>query len=115
MIDLPDPVRRYFDVVDGDDPESLVALTTPDVVVVDDGATWQGHDGVRAWRANVVRQWDYTTELTGVRSPGGSTYVVTGHLEGNFPGGEVDLYYAFTLAADLIARLEISPHPPEST
>ena len=113
MIELPDPVRRYFDVVDGDDPEALVALMSSDVVVVDDGATWLGHDGVREWRAKVVRQWDYTTELTGVRSPGPSTYVVTAHLEGNFPGGEVDLYYSFVLADDVIARLEISPRAPE--
>jgi hypothetical protein len=113
MIELPDQVRRYFDVVDGDDPEALVALTTPDVVVVDDGATWQGHDGVREWRAKVVRQWDYTTELTGVRSTGPASYVVTGHILGNFPGGEVDLYYSFTLADELISRLEISPRAPE--
>ena len=113
MIELPDPVQRYFDVVDGDEPEALVALTTPDVVVVDDGATWQGHDGVREWRAKVVRQWDYTTELTGVRSAGSSSHVVTAHLEGNFPGGEVDLNYSFDLAGDLIDRLEISPRAPE--
>jgi ketosteroid isomerase-like protein len=113
MIELPGPVQHYFDVVDGDDPEALVALTTPDVVVVDDGATWQGHDGVREWRAKVVRQWDYTTELTGVRPSGAASCVVTGHLEGDFPGGEVDLYYSFTLADELIARLEISPRAPE--
>jgi ketosteroid isomerase-like protein len=113
MIDLPVPVRRYFDVVDGDDPEALLALLTPDVVVVDDGATWQSHDGVRQWRAEVVRQWDYTTELTGVRMVGAATHVVTGHIEGNFPGGEVDLFYSFTLVGDLIARLVISPDSPE--
>ena len=111
-MELAEPVQRYFDVVDAEDPEALVALTTADVVVADDGTTWRGHDGVREWRANVVRQWDYTTELTGVRSTG-ATHVVTGHLEGNFPGGEVDLYYLFELADDVIARLEISPRAPE--
>jgi ketosteroid isomerase-like protein len=113
MVDLPVPVRRYFEVVDGDDPDALVALMTPDVVVVDDGATWQGHDGVREWRAKVVRQWDYTTELTDARLADAATYVVTGHIEGNFPGGEVDLFYSFGLAGDLIAGLAISPREPE--
>jgi hypothetical protein len=112
-MELPDPVQRYFEVVDGDDPEPLVALMTPDVVVVDDGTTWQDQDGVREWRSTVVRQWDYTTELTAVRTGGSSSHIVTAHLEGSFPGGEVDLYYSFTLAADLIARLEISPREPE--
>ena len=85
---------------------------TPDVVVVDDGTTWRGHDGVREWRGSVVRQWAYTTELTGVRSTG-PAHVVTARLEGSFPGGQVDLYYSFTLAADLIAGLEISPREPD--
>ncbi|WP_405071977.1 hypothetical protein OG558_22060 [Kribbella sp. NBC_01510] len=36
-------------------------------------------------------------------------YVVTNHLEGDFPGGVVDIIYRFTLANDLITRLEIAP------
>jgi hypothetical protein len=31
------------------------------------------------------------------------------HLEGNFPGGQVDLTNRFTLRGDLIAALEIVP------
>ena len=31
------------------------------------------------------------------------------HLEGNFPGGEVDLTNRFTLRGDLIVGLEIVP------
>ena len=34
---------------------------------------------------------------------------VTNHLEGDFPGGTVDLRYRFVLRDDLISRLDIAP------
>jgi hypothetical protein len=34
---------------------------------------------------------------------------VTNRLEGNFPGGQVDLSYEFYLESELIARLIIAP------
>jgi hypothetical protein len=36
-------------------------------------------------------------------------YVVSNRIEGDFPGGVVDVIYRFTLADDLITRLEIAP------
>jgi hypothetical protein len=35
--------------------------------------------------------------------------VAVNHLEGNFPGGVVDLAYRFTMDGDLIAQLVIAP------
>lgn len=35
------------------------------------------------------------------------SYLARVHLEGNFPGGTVDLKYRFTLAADRISRLHM--------
>ena len=39
--------------------------------------------------------------------PGPDTWLVTNHLEGNFPGGEVDLCYQFQLQGDRIVKLVI--------
>jgi len=36
-------------------------------------------------------------------------WLVTNHLEGDFPGGDVDLRYRFVPVGDLIADLEIAP------
>ncbi|MFJ5104599.1 hypothetical protein [Streptomyces sp. NPDC088554] len=36
-------------------------------------------------------------------------YIATQHLEGDFPGGAVDLRYRFTLRDDRIERLVIAP------
>jgi hypothetical protein len=36
-------------------------------------------------------------------------YVRTNHLEGDFPGGQVDLRYRFALHDNLITTVEIAP------
>jgi hypothetical protein len=53
--------------------------------------------------------YDYTTKLIGVEAAGEGEYAARVHLEGNFPGGTVDLQYRFTVDGDVIRRLEIAP------
>ena len=106
-MEIPAVIRTYFEAAERRDTEGVVATMAPGVEVVDDGHTWTGHEGVRAWKREVTSAFDYTTELTGARETGPASYVVTGHVTGSFPGGEVDLDYAFTLADGLIARLVI--------
>jgi hypothetical protein len=113
--EIPTVIQSYFESAarrDAGALDAIVATMVPDVVVVDDGRTWTGHAGVRSWKASVDSAFDYSTELTGVSETGPASYVVTGRITGNFPGGQVDLYYSFDLADDLITRLEISPRPP---
>ena len=64
---------------------------------------------IRAWRENVATVYEYTTELRGVQATGEGTYVARVQLEGNFPGGAVDLRYRFAVDSDSIRRLEIAP------
>jgi hypothetical protein len=52
---------------------------------------------IRAWRENVASVYEYTTDLVGVEAAGEGEYVARVHLEGNFPGGIVDLRYRFTV------------------
>jgi hypothetical protein len=76
-------------------------------VVIDEGRTRRGADEIRAWRENVATAYEYTTELRGVTASGDGMYVARVHLEGNFPGGTVDLRYRFTIDAGAIRALEI--------
>jgi hypothetical protein len=46
-------------------------------------------------------------ELRGVTPSGAGMYVAQVHIEGNFPGGTVDLRYRFTIDGDVIRKLEI--------
>jgi ketosteroid isomerase-like protein len=105
----PDVITRYFTAQAARDFDTLVTSFADDAVVIDEGQTRRGANEIRAWRENVVSAYEYTTELLGVETAGEGKYVARVHLEGNFPGGTVDLRYEFTVDGDRIRRLEIAP------
>lgn len=53
--------------------------------------------------------YSYTTRTTGARRTDSAHFTVVNHLEGDFPGGQVDLYYRFALKDGLIETLTIEP------
>jgi uncharacterized protein (TIGR02246 family) len=105
----PAVIQRYFAAQSARDFDALLALFAHDAVVIDEGQTRRGADGIRAWREDAVSAYDYTTEVRGLESVADGTYVARVHLEGNFPGGTVDLHYRFSVDGDSIRRLEIGP------
>ena len=102
----PNIVSTYLKAADDKDYDTLVATFEADAVVIDDGHAHTGRDAIRAWRD--ANTWNYTTEVTGETSLDEGAYQVDVHLEGDFPGGVVDMKYVFTLGDDLIRGLEIS-------
>jgi uncharacterized protein (TIGR02246 family) len=108
-ISTPDVITRYFAAQATRDFDTLITLFADDAVVVDEGQTRRGANEIRAWRENVASVYEYTTELVGVEPAGEGKYVARVHLEGNFPGGTVDLRYHFTIDGDAIRGLEIAP------
>jgi ketosteroid isomerase-like protein len=108
-ISVPDIITRYFAAQTARDFDTLVTLFADDAVVIDEGKTRRGTNEIRAWRENTASVYDYTTEVAGVEAAAEGTYVARVHLEGNFPGGTVDLRYRFMVDGDRILRLEITP------
>lgn len=104
---IPEVITRYFAAQSKRDFDALVALFTDDGVVIDDGKTWTGAAEIRAWRDNAASAYEYTTDVTDVHAAGNDEYDARVHLEGNFPGGTVDLEYRFRLDGHRIRRLEI--------
>ena len=51
----------------------------------------KGPDEIRDWLSRASTQFDYTRTLTGFEAIDDNSWLVTNHLEGNFPGGVVDL------------------------
>ncbi|GAA2536164.1 nuclear transport factor 2 family protein [Mycolicibacterium diernhoferi] len=100
--DLPEAVTTYLNA-----PDTATALTafTADATVTDEGRDHHGTEEIRAWMTRAASEYTYTTEFLGVA---GDLDIVQ-RLEGNFPGGVVDLHYRFTMAGPLIARLVIEP------
>jgi hypothetical protein len=104
----PDVIGGYFEADARRDTDALVGLFVQDAVVLDEDETWRGLDEIRAWREGPVAQYEYTTEVFDTTAAGEHEYLVTGRLEGNFPGGTADVTWRFTIVGDRIARLHIS-------
>ena len=107
---VPPVVARYLSA-QGDDErrQSVVEVFTADARVTDEGIDYDGRDGIRAWLDKTGREYAYTTALIGQRQEGPHQWTVVAHLEGDFPGGVVDLRYQFSLQQDRISRLVIAP------
>ena len=109
---LPPVVSNYLAASDRD-IDAIVACFTEDAVVLDEDRHWRGADAIRQWRESVATAYEYTVAIVGSHAlsevDGAQRYEVYTHLEGNFPGGQVDLTNRFTLRGDLIAALEIVP------
>ena len=56
----------------------------------------------------VSKKYRPTVDVISVAEKDDKT-IVTGRVAGDFPGSPVDLRYAFTLAGEKIARLDIRP------
>lgn len=77
--------------------------------MIDDGNTYRGSAAIERWLDRAATEYTYTIELTHAQETDTAHYIATHHLEGNFPGGTIDLHYRFTLRDDLIEHLVIEP------
>lgn len=105
--DLPDAVARYFATDKTGDAGRLAQCFTAAATVKDEKQVHTGRNAIEAWKAATATKYRYTVELLSIVADG-DRCVVTGHLEGDFPGGSVDLRYIFELKGELIAALEIA-------
>jgi hypothetical protein len=107
---VPPVVAKYLsDQGDDGRRQSVVEAFTADARVTDEGIDYDGPDGIRSWLDKTGSEYTYTTALTGQRQEGPDQWTVLAHLEGDFPGGAVDLRYRFSLDQDRISRLTIAP------
>ena len=60
---LPPPVAAWFRAHLRHDPEAELSQLSDDVVVVDDGRTYEGVAAVREWAGRASTQYDYMTTL----------------------------------------------------
>jgi hypothetical protein len=106
---LPDTVRRYQDAHDRHDTDVALSAFEPDAAVFDDGKEFHGTDEIRTWLTTAASEYTFTRTLVSAEPVDADTWLVVNHLEGNFPGGVVDLRYMFTLSDDRISELVIAP------
>ena len=109
MTDLPQIVQSYQVAHDRRDTDGALSAFAADAVVEDDGHTYRGLEAIRDWLSRASVQFTYSRTLTDVEVAGANTWLVRNRLEGDFPGGVVDLSYRFVLQDGLIAQLDIAP------
>lgn len=110
---LPKAISDYLAASEERDVDGIVACFSDEAVVVDEGKLRRGPAEIRHWREDVDTAFEYTTTVTGwaarADTAGAQRYDVTLHLQGNFPGGEVDLVNEFVVRDDHIVDLRIVP------
>ena len=105
---LPTAVTDYFTLMAGADKRATIDVFTPDARVADDGQTYAGRDEILGWLSTAASEYTVTTTRLGAETAG-DTVTVSIRLDGNFPGGTVNLRNVFTLQGALIGALEIAP------
>ena len=106
---LPEVVQRYQAAHDRRDTDVALGAFAPNARVVDEDQEYHGTDEIHRWLDTAASEFTYTRTLVGVESPAPDTWIVVNHLEGDFPGGVVDLRYRFVLSDGLISDLVIAP------
>ncbi|MGY1737246.1 nuclear transport factor 2 family protein [Geodermatophilus sp. SYSU D00684] len=106
---LPGPIRGYLAAHAARDADAALRAFTPTAVVVDDGTTYRGTGEIRRFLTRAGARFSYTTTLVATERPDDTHWVAVHRLEGDFPGGVVDLRYRFAMDGDLVAELVIAP------
>ena len=106
---LPAVITAYLAAHRTRDLDRALACYTDDAVAVDEGSTYRGHQEIRDWLTRTGSEYTYTSDLVAAERDDDNHWVATHHLEGDFPGGTVDLRFQFTLRDDRIAELVIEP------
>jgi hypothetical protein len=105
--ELPELITSYLRAHAARDLDVAVRSYAPGATVTDEGRTYRGTDEIRAWLSRSASEYTYTIEMTGAAKVGEDGYDVTQHLEGDFPGGVVDLHFRFVVRDGTIVRLVI--------
>jgi NADPH:quinone reductase-like Zn-dependent oxidoreductase len=104
---VPPVVERYLRAHEAKDVAGSLATFAPDACVRDHDDAFRGTEEIHGWLSGTSTAFTYTTEVTASYVDLDQDVVVTVHLEGDFPGAEVDLTYRFSLDGGRITRLVI--------
>jgi len=101
-------VVDYFVLMDGDDKKETIRVFAEDAAVIDDGHIYRDRAEILDWLAGAASEYTTTSTELSARNESRSASVVV-RLEGNFPGGRVDLKHDFSFDPDgQVQRLEIT-------
>jgi ketosteroid isomerase-like protein len=106
---VPHAIRRYFAAHDRRDADASLSAFASDARVFDDGHEYRGQEAIRDWLTHASTQFTYTRTFLNATAEPPDAWLIRNRLDGDFPGGTVDLRYRFRLVNDLIVDLVIEP------
>ena len=106
---LPATARGFLAAHLARETDAALRAFTPSAVVVDEGRTFRGTDEIRGFLRHAGAGFTFTTRLVGAERVDDDHWVAVNRLEGDFPGGVVELRYRFGMDGDRIAELVIAP------
>lgn len=98
-VELPAAVHGFVDGWQSGDADRVEALFTEDATVTDEGRTHRGKAEISTWIRNTINLFSTTLTFLGGREVNGMVGA-SYRLEGDFPGGVVNLEYQFHLDED---------------
>ena len=107
--ELPATIRGFLTAHAARDVDAAIRAFSSTAVVVDQGQTFRGTAEVLEFLGEAGAEFTCTTELIGAERLDDAHWTAVVRLEGDFPGGVVDLDYRFVLDGDLVAELVIAP------
>ncbi|KAF0097896.1 MAG: hypothetical protein FD144_4718 [Rhodospirillaceae bacterium] len=105
-MNLPAPVRTYFDADKGPPDRAPLTAFAPNAVVEDEGHTHVGHAAIEAWWRASKAQYEATAEPLDVREEQ-DRIIVRAKVTGAFPGSPIVLAFSFRLMNGQITDLRI--------
>lgn len=106
MSELPAPIQRIVDATNAGDSEAFVAAFAPGAVLSDWGKEFAGAEAIAGWDEtdNIGRESRF--RVLGVEREG-EAWLVRLAVSGKGFNGES--FFRFTVADDLVSRMEITP------
>jgi ketosteroid isomerase-like protein len=106
IVDLPTPVREYFDSRNAFDAAAALAQFGDDAFVEDENVERRGRDSIRKWIEETQAKYHPRFEAQAAEQMG-DNLVVTTLVSGTFPGSPLSIDHAFVLSGEKISRLVI--------
>ncbi len=108
LTELPPPVAAYFRAANAGDTDALVGCFAPGATVHDEGGQFSGAAAIAAWNEKAAKAVGAQCAVETVESVHQGIRA-RAEVSGAFPGSPIHLNFLFSLGADGITRLEITP------
>jgi hypothetical protein len=95
MSDIPDLVRRYFELAPQPDADAYVAQFAPDATVEDENKLHHGIDAIRAWRREVPLVTYTLHDITNTAGDVEDGYDASVDIAGGFAPDPIRLTFHF--------------------